>query len=131
MPTALTILLIGVCLLASTACSTLQGTRYHLDQATITNATNGTLHDVKVLQQPTNTVGATNALLPNRSFNVGFKGTDMMADHSIITWTDDSGNFHRQQIKLPQNEENDRQAKNLTFTIYPDDTVTIRLNPSE
>ena len=117
--------------MAANGCSTLKEQRFQLNQATIQNATNGTLHDVKVLHQPTRAVGSTHSLLPNRAFNVGFNRRDMMADYGIITWTDDLGNPHRQQIELPKNIASDTQPKNLTYTIFHDNTVTIRLNPSE
>lgn len=128
---SLMILLVCLSALSSQACKSLQSQRFVINQATIQNTTDSTLHDVKVLQQPTNAVGSTNFLLPNRAFNVGFDGRDMMADYSIITWTDDSGRFHKQKIELPKNTEGDTQAKNLIYAIYPDNTVTIRLNPSE
>ena len=89
------------------------------------------LHDVKVLHQPTSAVGSTHSLLPNRAFNVGFNSREMMADYSIITWSDDAGNSYRQQIELPKNVARDTRPKNLTYTIYDDNTVAIILNPSE
>ena len=55
----------------------------------------------------------------------------MMADYSIITWSDDAGNSYRQQIELPKNVARDTRPKNLTYTIYDDNTVAIILKPSE
>jgi len=54
-----------------------------------------------------------------------------MADYSVITWSDNMGNSYRQQIELPKNIDRDTQPKNLTYTIFDDNTVTITLNPSE
>jgi len=122
---------IVICLIAANACSLIKEQRFQLNQATILNATNGILHDVKVLHQPTSAVGSTHSLLPNRAFNVGFNSREMMADYSIITWSDDAGNSYRQQIELPKNVARDTRPKNLTYTIYDDNTVAIILKKSE
>jgi len=127
----LMILSIVIYLLAANACSLIKEQRFQLNQATIQNATNGMLYDVKVLHQPTSAVGSTQSLLPNRAFTVGFNHREMMADYSVITWSDNMGNSYRQQIELPKNIDRDTQPKNLTYTIFDDNTVTIMLNPSE
>ena len=123
-----TILLVCLCALSTSACKSLQQhQRFEINQATVQNDTNGTLHNVRVKHYPTQAIGATSAILPSKALNVGFDGRTLLADACIISWSDDHGTFYQQEITLPKNTGNDSHNKHLFYHIDSEGTVTVEL----
>ncbi|CAA6677844.1 MULTISPECIES: hypothetical protein [unclassified Lentimonas] len=114
------------CLLAlgTSGCQSFKNQRFVVNEATIQNDTEGTLHNVHVRHEPNGTVGATNAILPHKSLNVGFDGRTMMAENAIISWTDDYNQFHQKEIILPKNATNDPTVMHLHYRIGAHGKVT-------
>jgi hypothetical protein len=106
-----------LCALSTSGCKSLQSQRFVINEATIQNDTEGTLHNVRVKHEPNGTVGATNAILPHKSLNVGFDGRTMMANSCTISWTDDHNQFYQKEIMLPKNETNNPSEMHLHYRI--------------
>jgi hypothetical protein len=124
------LLLVCLCALSTSACRSLQHDRFIINQATIQNDTDGTLHTVRVQHEPTRAVGAANVILPHRAFNVGFDGRTMMADSGVISWSDDHGTFHNEKIILPKNLNRDQHEKHLVYRIAPNGKVSVQVTDS-
>ena len=114
-------------LLSSLGCNTLENQRFVINQATIQNDTDGTLHNVRVVHEPIGKVGATNAILPHKSLKVGFDGRTMMADSCTISWTDDRNQFYQKKIILPKNVNNDPSIMHLHYRVGIDGNVVVEM----
>lgn len=117
LPIYFALLLTCLCAISTSGCKSFQNQRFVINEASIQNDTKGTLHNVRVKHEPNGAVGATNAILPNKSLNVGFEGRTMMADSCIISWTDDQNQFYQQEIILPKNTNNDSNPMHLYYHI--------------
>ena len=105
----------------------MENQRFVINQATIQNDTDGTLHNVRVEHEPIGKVGATNAILPHKSLNVGFDGRTMMADSCTLSWTDDHNQFYQREIILPKNINNDSNVMHLHYRIGNGAKVTVEI----
>jgi hypothetical protein len=114
-------------LLSSPGCHSLQSQRFVINQATIQNETEGTLHNVRVKHAPNGKVGATSAILPHKALNVGFDGRTMMADSCTLSWTDDRNQFYQKEIILPKNSNNDPNVMHLKYRIKNGGSVTVEI----
>lgn len=117
------------CLLAlgTSGCNSLKSQRFIINEATIQNDTEGTLHNVRVKHEPNGAVGASNAILPNKSLNVGFDGRTMMADSCLISWTNDQNQFYPKKIILPKNVRHDPAQMHLHYRIGAHGTVAAEI----
>ena len=122
------LLLTALCLLSTSGCNTIQRhNRFVINEASIQNDTSGTLHNVRVEHEPNGAVGTTNAILPQKSLNVGFDGRTMMADSCTLSWTDDRNQFYQKEIILPKNVSNDPTVMHLYYRIGNAGKVTVEI----
>ena len=103
-----------------------------LDRAIVRNQTGTTISDVLVRHEPTNAIGRVSAILPQSELDLGFSRQPLKGKRGIVTWNAVRVGPMRVEVVLPRDRqgvaESDR-ALTLVYTIRPDGTVTVHLEP--
>jgi hypothetical protein len=110
-------------------CTNINKQRYKVSRGTIYNSSRQEIHDVRVVHEPTNVVVATNSILPDRSFDLGFEEQMLMANYAVFTWTDDVGNRHEQMVHLPRPLQKEEEMHCLIYTVDQRCKVSVHLAP--
>lgn len=118
-----------VCINLFANCTTTNKQRYKVSHGSIYNSSTQEIHNVRVVHEPTKTVVATNSILPGRSFELGFKGQMLMANHAVFTWTDDTGNRHEQIVHLPRPLKKNEEMHEVIYTIDQRGKVLLSIAP--
>jgi hypothetical protein len=101
-----------------------------LDRAMVVNATDGMVRAVSVLHEGTLETGAINAILPGRTFELGFTGEPVRAQRAIVRWLDNGGVLNKRVVDLPTAPVRDGQLMRLVYTLHTDGNVSAALIPA-
>lgn len=98
-----------------------------LKRVVVVNATNDRITAVKVLHLPTRKTGEVNAILPQRTLNIGFSEKLMLANQAVVSWMDGSGVTRKITLGLPHDKAaaKDGRALELIYVIHPSGEVTV------
>ena len=118
-----------VCIAICANCTTTNEQRYKVSHGTIYNSSTQEIHDVRVVHEPTKRVVATNSILPDRSFDLGFEGQMLMANYAVFTWTDDAGNRHEQMVPLQRPLKKNEEIHEVIYTIDQSGKVSVSITP--
>ena len=122
------IALIALCMVTSCATSVIM-----LDRAVVRNEMSGPIRDVSVQHEPTNAVGRVSTILPRAELDLGFSRQPLKGKRAIVTWTEPGGAPRRAQLVLSKShlqvEKKPDRTFTLVYTIQPDGTVSVHLEP--
>lgn len=104
-----------------------------IDRVLVKNATGSKITDVKVRHEPTNKFGAVNAILPERSLDIGFPRQPMLAQKALVRWRDYNGTEWSADVNLPYDRTATEEVRtmNLIYIIYPSGRVAAHLKESQ
>ena len=117
------------CITICASCTTTHKPRYKVSHGTIYNSSTKEIHDVRVVHEPTKKVVATNSILADRSFDLGFEEQMLRADYAVFTWTDDAGNHHEQIVHLPHPLKKSEEMHEVIYTIDQRGKVLVSVTP--
>ena len=101
-----------------------------LDRAMVVNATDGMVRAVSVRHEETLNTGSVNAILPGRTFELGFTGEPLRAQHASVRWLDNGGVLNKRVIELPTAPAPEGQLMRLVYTLHADGNVSAALIPA-
>lgn len=102
-----------------------------LHRAVVHNATSHPISDVLVRHEPTGAIGRVSTLSPRSELDLGFSTQQMKAKRAVITWHEPASGMNRVEVPVPRKDAqgNPGHAFTLVYTIQPDGTVSVRLDP--
>ena len=121
-----------ICIVCTTICANCTTTnkhRYKVSHGSIYNSSTQEIRNVRVIHEPNKTVVATNSILPDRSFELGFEEQMLMANYAVFTWTDDTGNRHEQVVHLPRPLKKNEKMHEVIYTIDQRGQVLLSITP--
>ncbi|MBT3296139.1 MAG: hypothetical protein HN919_18675 [Verrucomicrobia bacterium] len=120
--------LAGVIAVAGFGCASPQ---LMLDRTMILNATDGTVRAVSVLHEPTLETGSANAILPGRSFQLGFDREPLRAQYATVRWLDQRGVSNKVSVAIPEVSACEGVPMELIYTIRMDGRISVEFRPSQ
>lgn len=100
-----------------------------LDRVVVKNATASKITDVKILHEPTKRFGTVNAILPQKSLDLGLSGQPMLAREASVSWRDGDDVEWSLTVELPYGQIIGTQDRPmiLIYIIYPSGRVDVHL----
>jgi hypothetical protein len=100
-----------------------------LDRVYVKNATGSRITDVKINHQPAQWFGSVNAILPQRSLDIGFPGQPVPARKASVSWRDGDGVEWSLDIDLPYDQTLEKAGRpmSLIYIIYPSGRLDVHL----
>jgi hypothetical protein len=100
-----------------------------LDRVYVKNATGSRITDVKIHHQPAQWFGSVNAILPQRSLDIGFPGQRVPARKAFVSWRDGDGLQWSLDIDLPYDQTPQKAGRpmSLIYIIYPSGRLDVHL----
>jgi hypothetical protein len=100
-----------------------------LDRVYVKNATSSRITDVKVNHEPAKWFGSVNAILPQKSLDVGFASQPILARKASVSWRDGDDVQWSLDIDLPYDHtlEKAGRPKSLIYIIYPSGRLDVHL----
>ena len=110
-------------------CAITNKQRYKVSHGTIYNSSTQEIHNIRVVHEPTKKVVATNSILPDRSFDLGFEEQMLMANYAVFTWTDDAGKYHEQIVYLPRPFKKIKEMHEVIYTVDQRGKIIVSVTP--
>ena len=125
-------LFVGVLFVLFVALSGCSKTPVMADRVLVKNASDWKVTEVKVRHIPTNRIGAVNAILPQKSLDIGFPKQPLLADRAIIRWIDGQGQKRSDELDIPYDAAAAKaeRSMSLTYILLPSGSVTAHLQDS-
>jgi len=99
-----------------------------LDRVFVRNATDDKITDVKIHHEPSAWVGSVNAILPQKSYDIGFSGQPLLTRQASVSWRDGDDRPWSLAIELPDKPADaERPSMSLVYIIYPSGRVDVHL----
>ncbi len=104
-----------------------------LERAIVLNATDSKITDVRIFHEPTRKSAQVNAILPQKSLDIGFSGQPMLARKATVSWRDGAGVKREVTLDLPHDYSvaSEGRIMKLIYVIDSFGVVTARLEKSE
>ena len=118
-----------VCVTLCVGCTTTNNQRYKVRHGTIYNSSTQEIYDIRAVHEPTKRVVAISSILPDRSFDLGFKEQLLMANYAVFTWTDAAGKHHEQRVDLPRPLKKSEELHEVIYTIDQRGKVSVSVTP--
>jgi len=125
-------LFVGVLFILFVALSGCSKTPVMADRVLVKNASDWKVTEVKVRHIQTNRIGAVNAILPQKSLDIGFPKQPLLAHRAIIRWVDGQGQNRSDELDIPYDADAAKaeKAMSLTYILLPSGSVTAHLQDS-
>lgn len=104
-----------------------------VDRVLVYNATVSKIKDVRVRHEPTNNVASVNAILPEKSLDVGFAQQPMLAKRATLSWRETGGTERTVTVNLPYNRimADAKLPMTLVYFIYPSGRIDVHLRKAQ
>jgi len=100
-----------------------------LDRVYVKNATSSKITDVKVNHEPAQWFGSVNAILPQKSLDIGFASQPILARKASVSWRDGNNVQWSLNIDLPYDHTLEKVGRpmSLIYIIYPSGRLDVHL----
>lgn len=104
------------------------GKPIQLDRAMIQNDSSQVIRDVKIVHEPTNTIGEVNMVLPHSAFELGYLDSEIKANRAEVSWRDAQGRARQTAVSIPTKRRGNEKMV-LIYRFLPGSSVLISLEP--
>ena len=100
-----------------------------LDRVYVKNASGTRITDVRITHEPAQWFGTVNAILPQKSLDVGFGGHPILARRATVLWRDSDDVEWSLDIELPYDTSLEKAGRpmSLIYIIYPAGRLDVHL----
>jgi hypothetical protein len=96
-----------------------------LDQVIVLNTTESKITDVRIFHEPTLRSAEVNAILPQRSLDIGFSGQPMLGKKGTVSWRDGAGVKREMTLELPHDHSAAREGRSMNLVYIIDSSGTV------